>query len=58
MFTFYFTDKLKKLLPTIFSRSSFFGSTAHIETAVEEKEAMGSSHNLQVEVPDVRRTVS
>lgn len=39
-------------------RSSFFGSTAHIETAVEEKEGMGSTHNLQVEVPDVRKTVS
>ena len=39
-------------------RSSFFGSSAHIESAVEEKEGMGSSHNLQVEVPDMRRTVS
>ena len=39
-------------------RSSFFGSTAAIDTAVEEKEGMGSTHNLQVEVPDVRRTVS
>ena len=39
-------------------RSSFFGSTVAIDTAVEEKEGMGSSHNLQVEVPDVRRTVS
>ena len=25
---------------------------------MEEKEGMGSTHNLQVEVPDVRRTVS
>lgn len=40
----------------IIFRSSFFGSTAAIDTAVEEKEGMGSSHNLQVEVPDVRRT--
>ena len=39
-------------------RSSFFGSSAHIESAVEEKEGMGSSHNLQVEVPEMRRTVS
>ncbi|XP_078356558.1 uncharacterized protein LOC144641416, partial [Oculina patagonica] len=36
--------------------SSFFGSTVAIDTAVEEKEGMGSNHNLQVEVPDVRRT--
>ncbi|CAH3160843.1 unnamed protein product [Porites lobata] len=36
--------------------SSFFGSSAHIESAVEEKEGMGSSHNLQVEVPEMRRT--
>ena len=39
-------------------RSSFFGSSVNIEPAVEEKEGMGSTHNLQVEVPDVRRTVS
>ncbi|XP_068706194.1 uncharacterized protein [Montipora foliosa] len=36
--------------------SSFFGSSANIEPAVEEKEGMGSTHNLQVEVPDVRKT--
>lgn len=36
--------------------SSFFGSSVNIEPAVEEKEGLGSTHNLQVEVPDVRRT--
>ena len=39
-------------------RSSFFGSTVAIDAAVEEKEGMGSTQKLQVEVPDVRRTVS
>lgn len=42
----------------IISRSSFFGSTVAIDAAVEEKEGMGSTQKLQVEVPDVRRTVS
>jgi len=46
------------VLTCIIFRSSFFGSTVAIDTAVEEKEGMGSTHNLQVEVPDVRRTVS
>ena len=52
------SEFILKAMCLITFRSSFFGSSANIEPAVEEKEGMGSTHNLQVEVPDVRRTVS